>query len=107
MRIEPCTFRCLWAVIAPVARRSFLPPEFYGYHKTGFALQSARGSWCDCAEWSKPAQSHQVALLAEANNHHPDIMIQYKRISVRYWTHTTSGVTLADVQMAQKVDTLF
>ena len=50
---------------------------------------------------------HQVAELAEENNHHPDIMIQYKRISVRYWTHTTSGVTLADVQMAQKVDTLF
>jgi 4a-hydroxytetrahydrobiopterin dehydratase len=49
----------------------------------------------------------QVAELAEANNHHPDIMIQYKRISVRYWTHTTSGVTLADVQMAQKVDALF
>ncbi len=50
---------------------------------------------------------HQVAELAEENNHHPDIMIQYKRISVRYWTHTTSGVTLADVQMAQKVDALF
>ncbi len=50
---------------------------------------------------------HQVAELAEANNHHPDILIQYKRISVRYWTHTTSGVTLADVQMAQKMDALF
>ena len=50
---------------------------------------------------------HQVAELAEANNHHPDIFIQYKRISVRYWTHTASGVTLADAQMAQKVDALF
>jgi len=50
---------------------------------------------------------HQVAELAEENNHHPDIMIQYKRISVRYWTHSASGVTLADAQMAQKVDTLF
>ena len=50
---------------------------------------------------------HQVAELAEENNHHPDIMIQYKRISVRYWTHTASGVTLADVQMAKKVDALF
>lgn len=49
----------------------------------------------------------QVAKLAEANNHHPDIFIQYKRISVRYWTHTVSGVTLADAQMAQKVDALF
>jgi len=50
---------------------------------------------------------HQVAELAEENNHHPDIFIQYKRISVRYWTHTASGVTLADTQMAKKVDALF
>lgn len=49
----------------------------------------------------------QVAQLAEANNHHPDILIQYKRISIRYWTHSASGVTLADAQMAQKVDALF
>ena len=50
---------------------------------------------------------HKVAEVAEANNHHPDIHINYKRISVRYWTHTASGVTLADVQMAQKIDSLF
>ena len=50
---------------------------------------------------------HQVAELAEENNHHPDIMIQYKRISVRYWTHSASGVTLADAQMAKIVDALF
>jgi 4a-hydroxytetrahydrobiopterin dehydratase len=49
----------------------------------------------------------KVADAAEANNHHPDIIINYKRISVRYWTHTVSGVTLADVQMAQKIDPLF
>lgn len=49
----------------------------------------------------------KVAEAAEANNHHPDIIINYKRISIRYWTHTVSGVTLADVQMAQKIDPLF
>jgi len=49
----------------------------------------------------------KVAEEAEANNHHPDIIINYKRITVRYWTHTASGVTLADVQMAQKIDPLF
>ena len=48
-----------------------------------------------------------VAEMAEENNHHPDIHINYKRISVKYWTHTVSGVTLADVQMAQKIDPLF
>ncbi len=50
---------------------------------------------------------HKVAEAAEASNHHPDILIHYKRITVRYWTHTVSGVTLADIQMAQKIDPLF
>ena len=50
---------------------------------------------------------HKVAEAAEIENHHPDIFINYKRITVRYWTHTVSGVTLADVQMAQQIDPLF
>jgi 4a-hydroxytetrahydrobiopterin dehydratase len=49
----------------------------------------------------------KIAEAAEDNNHHPDIIINYKRISIRYWTHTASGVTLADVQMAQKINPLF
>ena len=49
----------------------------------------------------------KVAEAAEANNHHPDIIINYKRITIRYWTHTASGVTLADLQMAQKINPLF
>ena len=49
----------------------------------------------------------EVAEAAEANNHHPDIIIKYKRITIRYWTHSASGVTLADVQMAQKIDPLY
>jgi len=50
---------------------------------------------------------HKVAEAADAENHHPDIIINSRRITVRYWTHTVSGVTLADVQMAQKIDPLF
>ena len=50
---------------------------------------------------------HKVAEAAEEENHHPDIIINYKRITICYWTHTASGVTLADVQMAQKIDPLF
>ncbi len=50
---------------------------------------------------------NKVAEAAEVNNHHPDIHINYKRISVKYWTHSSGGVTLADIQMAQKIDPLF
>ena len=49
----------------------------------------------------------KVAEAAEANNHHPDIHINYKRISVKYWTHSSGGVTLADIQMAQKITPMF
>jgi len=49
----------------------------------------------------------KVAEAAEANNHHPDIIVNYKRITIRYWTHTASGVTLADLQMAQVINPLF
>lgn len=49
----------------------------------------------------------RVAEKAEHNNHHPDIFINYKRISVRFWTHSSGGVTLADLQMARKTDPLF
>ena len=49
----------------------------------------------------------KVAEAAEANNHHPDIIVNYKRVTIRYWTHSASGVTLADVQMAHKIDPLF
>ena len=49
----------------------------------------------------------KVAEAAEATNHHPDIHINYKRISVKYWTHSSGGVTLADIKMAQKITPLF
>ena len=49
----------------------------------------------------------KIAEAAEDNTHHPDIIINYNRITIRYWTHTARGVTLADVQMAQKIEPLF
>ena len=49
----------------------------------------------------------KVAEAAEANNHHPDIIINYKRITIRYWTHTASGVSFADLQMAREINQLF
>ena len=49
----------------------------------------------------------KIAEAAEANNHHPDIHINYKRISIKYWTHSSGGVTAADLEMAQKIEPLF
>jgi 4a-hydroxytetrahydrobiopterin dehydratase len=45
---------------------------------------------------------NRVAGLAESENHHPDIRIDYRKVALRWWTHTAGGVTERDVEMAGK-----
>jgi 4a-hydroxytetrahydrobiopterin dehydratase len=45
---------------------------------------------------------NRVAELAEAENHHPDIRIDYRKVTLRWWTHTAGGVTERDVELARK-----
>ncbi|MFY9609752.1 MAG: 4a-hydroxytetrahydrobiopterin dehydratase [Blastocatellia bacterium] len=47
-----------------------------------------------------------VAYLAESVNHHPDLMIHYKEVTVRNWTHVAGGVTEHDFSLAEKIDAL-
>ena len=47
-----------------------------------------------------------AALAALAENHHPDIEIHYRRVTVRWWTHTAGGVTDRDRELAGKTDDL-
>ena len=49
---------------------------------------------------------YQVGLAAEAGNHHPDIVMNFKRVTVRYWTHTARGITALDFKLAGIVETL-
>lgn len=43
---------------------------------------------------------NRVASLAEAEDHHPDIAIHYRRVTLRWWTHTAGGVTDRDRELA-------
>jgi 4a-hydroxytetrahydrobiopterin dehydratase len=43
-----------------------------------------------------------LAELAERENHHPDIDIRYKRVLVRWSTHSEGGVTERDREMAAR-----
>ena len=49
---------------------------------------------------------YQVGLAAEEADHHPDITMNFKRVTVRYWTHTARGVSGLDFRMAQRVEEL-
>lgn len=44
---------------------------------------------------------------AEATDHHPDIHINYKRVTLVYTTHSDGGLTPKDFAGAQMADTVF
>lgn len=48
----------------------------------------------------------QVAALAERQDHHPDIVLQYRRVTVAYTTHDAGGLTDLDLHAAEAVNAL-
>jgi len=46
------------------------------------------------------------AWISHAEDHHPDIGLQYNRCVVRYSTHDAGGITLNDFICASKLDQL-
>lgn len=47
-----------------------------------------------------------VAFIAERQNHHPEIVVQYKACSVRFRTHVIQGISIRDFECAAQVDAL-
>jgi 4a-hydroxytetrahydrobiopterin dehydratase len=48
----------------------------------------------------------RLAFDAEAADHHPDIQINYKRVTLTFSTHSEGGLTEKDFAGARKVDAL-
>ena len=46
----------------------------------------------------------RLAFDAEANDHHPDLTISYKKVKVTWSTHSEGGVTEKDAAGARKSD---
>ncbi len=49
---------------------------------------------------------NRVGALAEEEDHHPDIAISYRKVTLRWWTHTAGGITDRDRELAAKTDDL-
>jgi 4a-hydroxytetrahydrobiopterin dehydratase len=47
---------------------------------------------------------NKVAVLAERENHHPDIHIFYSRVVIELWTHAVSGLSENDFIVAAKIE---
>ena len=48
----------------------------------------------------------RLAEAAESENHHPDIDIRYRTVTVRWTTHSEGGITERDRAMAERTTAL-
>lgn len=46
----------------------------------------------------------RLGFDAEAADHHPDIVVDYKRVTLSYWTHSEGGLTEKDFEGAATAD---
>lgn len=50
--------------------------------------------------------ANRVGDIAEAEGHHPDILVGYGRVRVETWTHAIGGLSINDFILASKIDEL-
>ena len=48
--------------------------------------------------------TNAVGYIAEAENHHPDILLTWGKVDVTIWTHKIDGLTESDFVFAAKVE---
>jgi 4a-hydroxytetrahydrobiopterin dehydratase len=49
---------------------------------------------------------NRVADLAEEANHHPDIAVSYRKVTLRWTTHSAGGITERDHELAARTSEL-
>lgn len=48
----------------------------------------------------------RLAAIAERENHHPEILISWRRVRLELTTHDAGGVTRLDIRMARLINSL-
>lgn len=50
---------------------------------------------------------NKTALLAERADHHPDIILQYNKVTITLSTHSEGGLTEKDFNLAAEIEGVF
>lgn len=53
------------------------------------------------------AFTNKVGDLAESEDHHPDILLEYGKATVTWWSHNIKGLHRNDFIMAARTDALY
>jgi 4a-hydroxytetrahydrobiopterin dehydratase len=49
---------------------------------------------------------NEIAAIAEAEKHHPDLLVSWGSLTVQLWTHAAGGISENDFILAAKLDQL-
>ena len=49
----------------------------------------------------------QVAMLSEKKNHHPQIVLDYNKVTVSLISHDVQKITQRDIDLADQIDKLY
>jgi 4a-hydroxytetrahydrobiopterin dehydratase len=49
---------------------------------------------------------NRIVPVAEAEGHHPDLLVTWGRVRVQLWTHAAGGLTENDFVLAARIDRL-
>lgn len=52
------------------------------------------------------AFTNRVGEIAEAEGHHPDILLGWGKVEITIWTHAAGGLTENDFILAARIDAL-
>jgi 4a-hydroxytetrahydrobiopterin dehydratase len=58
--------------------------------------------WMSAVEFT-----NRVAAIAEEQDHHPQIRLEWGKVTVSWWTHAIKGLHRNDFIMAARTDTVF
>ena len=47
---------------------------------------------------------NQVALIAQTEDHHPDMQVSYSQVIIEFWTHAVGGLSENDFILVAKID---
>ncbi len=53
------------------------------------------------------AFTSQVAMLSEKKNHHPQIVLDYNKVTVSLISHDVQKITQRDIDLADQIDKLY
>ena len=49
----------------------------------------------------------QVAMLAEKKNHHPEIILDYGKVTISLISHDAQKITERDLELANQIDKIY